>query len=727
MNFASPYALQEMDASEVEELDMADLDDGLVKAAEYQAASEDMDMAAPSAPSAAPIMSPMPMPAYGSAPYPPPMSPMPMANASAPYPPPMSPMPSSYAPMPAPGGPPPPAASAGAGTKIKSFFSSIFSKPAASAPAGRGAAAPALEKKAPAFRARTGKKAFIKKATTNMVSIDLGTLAEKVAVVTGDPAICKKCKVYFSQLSTKNLVVKGDEQTWNCEFCGTANEVSLEDEEIPKADSIDYLLEAAPTKVVKSDDESTIIFCIDISGSMCVTSEVAGSLKLKGKKVDLARLNPEGADQYFPGQAKDRTYISRLQCVQAALDAQIETLKKDHPARRVGLVCFNNDVEIIGDGTASPVTITGDKLNNFDALFEAGTKYSVTDPIKTTHTALAKRIWDLEESGTTALGPALVASIGMATKKGSKGGTIILCTDGLSNVGVGNMDGLKTEEETAAAEGFYRKAALLAKEHGIVINVVSIEGSECKMENLGTLSELTGGNVDIVNPITLSTNFKNVLANPIVATGCSLRMITHDGFIITDEDAKGSVLSREIGNVTADTKITLEYRNREAKELGELKIDASLKELPFQVQISFTRLDGAKYIRLITKAQAITSDRAKAEEEADFSILGAAAVQKAGHLAQKGDYGRAREFMYANQRLMHRAVKPSMATSKVAHYGEYLSKAKELDEELAGAETEEKSRGEAMEMKSDSMRERDRKATRKDKLSKAIFQAKKGK
>ena len=53
----------------------------------------------------------------------------------------------------------------------------------------------------------------------------------------------------------------------------------------------------------------------------------------------------------------------------------------------------------------------------------------------------------LETGGTTALGPALALCVGMASNFSSA--EIILCTDGVSNVGVGNLEGGRS------ASGFY--------------------------------------------------------------------------------------------------------------------------------------------------------------------------------------------------------------------------------------------------------------------------------
>ena len=37
-------------------------------------------------------------------------------------------------------------------------------------------------------------------------------------------------------------------------------------------------------------------------------------------------------------------------------------MKKDSPNKIVGLVTFNNEVVLFGDGLNNPVTITGDRL-----------------------------------------------------------------------------------------------------------------------------------------------------------------------------------------------------------------------------------------------------------------------------------------------------------------------------------------------------------------------------
>lgn len=105
----------------------------------------------------------------------------------------------------------------------------------------------------------------------------------------------------------------------------------------------------------------------------------------------------------------------------------------------------------------------------------------------------------LEETGPTALGPALLTSIVLASK-GKAGSSVVLCTDGLANIGLGSFDEIKSEEEAKSVEIFYDKLGNIAKDSGITVSIISIEGEECNIDTLSKISEVTGGYVDRVNP-----------------------------------------------------------------------------------------------------------------------------------------------------------------------------------------------------------------------------------
>lgn len=115
--------------------------------------------------------------------------------------------------------------------------------------------------------------------------------------------------------------------------------------------------------------------------------------------------------------------------------------------RKVGVVTFNNEVTLIGDGTKNPQIITGDKLQNFDWLVKNGEEKAselLSKTVKETSKSLQDKVMSIEETGSTALGPAVLTSVALACK-GNPGSTVVICTDGLSNTGLGAYDEAKTD------------------------------------------------------------------------------------------------------------------------------------------------------------------------------------------------------------------------------------------------------------------------------------------
>jgi hypothetical protein len=112
-------------------------------------------------------------------------------------------------------------------------------------------------------------------------------------------------------------------------------------------------------------------------------------------------------------------------------------------------------VTVLGDGNQLPVTIAGDKLDDYDQLLRLGQSQSAGQPISKTKQALSTKLFSLEETGPTALGPALLVCIGIAAQ--SPGSEIVVCTDGLSNVGLGQLDDVSTDDKKRQTEQFYER------------------------------------------------------------------------------------------------------------------------------------------------------------------------------------------------------------------------------------------------------------------------------
>jgi len=182
---------------------------------------------------------------------------------------------------------------------------------------------------------------------------------------------------------------------------------------------------------------------------------------------------------------------------------------------------------------------------------------------------------NVEETGPTALGPALATAISMASS-GNPGSMVVLCTDGLANIGLGAFDEIKTEEDSKKADHFYESLGVFAKEKGITVSIVSIAGEECNIDTLSKISEATGGSVERVDPVQLTQNFSNILKLPVIATNVVAKIKLHKGLEFRNEDAANlsedkSLMVRDLGNVTDETEFTFEYRLKSIKDL--IKMD----------------------------------------------------------------------------------------------------------------------------------------------------------
>lgn len=101
------------------------------------------------------------------------------------------------------------------------------------------------------------------------------------------------------------------------------------------------------------------------------------------------------------------------------------------------------------------------------------------------------------------MGPALASAIAVAGQ-GAPGSSVVLCTDGLANVGLGSFDNIYAADDIKKSEEFYERLGEYAKSKGVSVSIVSIEGEECNIEALSRLAELTGGSVERVDPIQLT-------------------------------------------------------------------------------------------------------------------------------------------------------------------------------------------------------------------------------
>jgi hypothetical protein len=230
---------------------------------------------------------------------------------------------------------------------------------------------------------------------------------------------------------------------------------------------------------------------------------------------------------------------------------------------------------------------------------------------------------------------------------------VILCTDGLANLGLGTLEGKLTEFSP-----YYTEVAERAKLLGVTVNVVTLEGTDCAVENLAVVTSQTSGEVTRVNPLKLTSEFGAVLANPVLATGCFAMVLLHKGLqfrgeLDDEDDPTRNWLVRDIGNVTAQTAASFSYGFR-PRDIVDL---SSYSEVPFQVQVTYAKADGGKYMRCVTQTIALTDEREEAEKHADVKAIGTYAAQRAARYAREGNYEKSlMESRAANRFLMRNAV-----------------------------------------------------------------------
>ncbi|ELP88846.1 hypothetical protein EIN_474480 [Entamoeba invadens IP1] len=405
---------------------------------------------------------------------------------------------------------------------------------------------------------------------TNIMSVELGFLNEEVPIRVGDPITCKYCQSILSYLDT----VKDGE--WTCHFCSTKNTVSgILPEEIPDAPILDYVLEAPITKTdsEKTEDNGTIVYCIDTSGSMSIN-------------VDLTN---------------NGVQLTRLDVVKNAMCQQLKNLKEKSPNQKICVVQFSKDVKILGDCTHNAIIVKSNLLSDYDGLVDLAKEKVTLSPLSTTLNAILKKVKDLEEQGSTALGPALLISTIIAGKE--KNGKVILCTDGTANNGLGNL-----EEDPDVNKAFYEKIGQVAKSSGVIININTLKGCDANLKRISPCTVECGGSVLVVDPKQVADAFNDALGTNVIATDVEIGIYLHPAVYINDSIQSEQPSRRQvsIGNVNDDTTYQFKYSMRSEEET---KAFGEMKNFPVQVQIKYTKLNGFKGIRVISKTVEIAEEK----------------------------------------------------------------------------------------------------------------------
>ncbi|KAG5260954.1 hypothetical protein AALO_G00298360 [Alosa alosa] len=500
------------------------------------------------------------------------------------------------------------------------------------------------------------------KANVNVLLLNVGQLVDisKASGIQSNqkPVYCHACKAVMSTVSS--LQGRQNTNVWCCEFCGTENPLSGPGNKLSRQPQLQRPCPGRDVMYVHEEldadyenlEDMLVVFCVDVSGSMSVTSETS------------------------PGNAmRSPTYVSRLQGVQDALHKALSSLLQKSPRRRVALVTFNNEVTVYGDGTGVPLTIRDWALLDYDHLREQGETFSTPHCIAESLLFLTKRVKELREGGATALGPAALLSVAMAAQyPGSK---VIICTDGCANIGLGQLE-QEQGHSAAPSPYFYTQLANYATEKGVIVSVMTFEGEDCRLAEVGRLADLTGGRINIVNIGTVATEIQSALADNVMATGVMATLLAPDGVYFPFEDDDAHKLVREIGNVTEGLEITFQFAVKPDKVESFQRRD----RIPFQLQLDFRTRDLQRVTRVITQQRRVTTSSWVWAGSLNMGVLGVHCAQLCARLTMEGRVLEAQNQLRAQQDLLKDISQQKPSPREESVYGNWISTMSMICEDL---------------------------------------------
>lgn len=374
-----------------------------------------------------------------------------------------------------------------------------------------------------------------------------------------------------------------------------------------------YILSEAKSKGMEQEEAGQIlVFCIDVSGSM--------EMEVKGNK-------------------------NRLDCVVEAVIDELKKMRIDRSTRKVGIVWFGSQVTILGDASQKEMKLPDGLFTSFDLIVEKASEYaslfgeSVTD----SYERLKKAVKDAICHGSTALGPALVTSIQIASK-GAVGSRVIICTDGEANVGIGSGED----------NVFYDKVANFAKEKQVSVSVLTIKGDRCNVKMLGKVSLATGGSVMKVDPNNLGSEFSKILSDEVLGTSTEvvIRLNHRFKFVGTKDTLTtdhGRLLKDNLGNFTEETEVSYQFDIiTEEENQGSRIVNPQLfkcNRLPIQIQISYTGRNSSRYLQVFTDWREVTDSVKEIVAATDFKVFSAGMLQHISPMIQNGNFADARKNM----------------------------------------------------------------------------------
>ncbi|XP_035768058.1 uncharacterized protein LOC102778534 [Neolamprologus brichardi] len=260
-------------------------------------------------------------------------------------------------------------------------------------------------------------------------------------------------------------------------------------------------------------------------------------------------------------------------------------------------------------------------------------------------------------------------AIAMASRQ--PGSKVIICTDGKANTELGNLEVEDTDALTPVSSTiFYQELGEFAADNGVTVSVLSIEGTDCRLDELGKLADRTRGKVVIASPSRLHPEFEQIIQNRTIATHCTVIILLPKSMCMKGEKEAGHKGTREVGNVDPDTDITFQFRANE--KVSEVPPPSPNSRVSIQLQIKYRLRNGRTMLRLITADREVTDDGSAVLSSLCLAIIQLNSSQASAALAVRGRLLYARREGDTQKQLIERAIKHNHSAEAEQTYNEWV-------------------------------------------------------
>ncbi|KAM9425065.1 circularly permutated Ras protein 1-like isoform 2-T2 [Pholidichthys leucotaenia] len=248
---------------------------------------------------------------------------------------------------------------------------------------------------------------------------------------------------------------------------------------------------------------------------------------------------------------------------------------------------------------------------------------------------------------------------------------VIICTDGRANTELGNLEDENDEACTLLSSTiFYQALGEYAANHGVTVSLLSIEGTDCRLDELGRLADRTGGNVVIASPHMLHSQFEQIIQNRTIATHCSVMLLLPKSLCMKGEREAGHKATREVGNVNPDKEITFQFGANEQDTA--VSPPASGSRVFIQLQVKYRQRNGQMMIKVLTAERYVTDDSLAALSSLSLAIIQLNSSQACAALAVRGRVADAMKEGELQKKLIKRAVKHNCSAEDKQTYQQWI-------------------------------------------------------